>query len=342
MQEEEKYCKFPTVSVVSVESSSTPPLQARTWGNDCVQDERKRQEWTSTLRWKLRWSWKISDYWKAAYRSSKKAATFAWSKILAVFQNVLWPLLKRISITWKQTFALFLVLTCGFTPLIILGYLTAATNGTKLLPFYGVFMDKTLMCGQGFSDAPQNATISGIENLFVLDNTFGRFSFSQVKTIDVLWDLLVGRGLQIFAWWIAYIVFSDALLRVIERHPASFRVFQRIALEGPSLHSLWTLIKEIWTAKDRKTKALFAYMIVSITFVLCVPIFLGAMTGYDSTNIAWVDVDDSNNIVPASMVKEAWIILGTKNQTFEHPVCKDYNEQSVASSAAYDRLGRCE
>jgi hypothetical protein len=193
-----------------------------------------------------------------------------------------------------------------------------------LTPFTFIFADKTLSCGESIFGQPQNATVTGIEKLFALDATFGRFSFSQVKAIDVLWDLLVGKGAQALAWWASYNVFCDALLRAIERHPASFEIFQRIGNEGPGLHSLWTLTKELWHAKSARTRALFFYMFWSTGYVLFVPIVLGAMTGYDSTSIAWIDLEGENNIIPASALHETWVIAGTKNETFKTTACVDW------------------
>ncbi|XPS76402.1 hypothetical protein M3J09_008455 [Ascochyta lentis] len=209
-------------------------------------------------------------------------------------------------------------------------------------PYYSVFAAKTMSCGNQEIDLyPANSTITGIEGLFVLDKTWGRFAFSTVKTIDAAWDIVFGRGVQLLAWWAAYIVFSDALLRVIERHPASFRIFQRIALEGPSLLSLWTLCKELLSVKSKSTKILFAYMLLSTSYVLCVPMFLGAMTGYDSTATAWIDIDNSNNIVPASALKMAWVITGTANSTFDKKVCSDPKNGNIQLQYFLPRVQYC-
>ncbi|KAL1793769.1 hypothetical protein ACET3X_008751 [Alternaria dauci] len=234
------------------------------------------------------------------------------------------PVWKQMRWSKKQFYAFCLMAVWVVVPMTLIGYLT---------PFTSIFADKTLSCGNGVYGQPQNATVTGIEKLFALDATFGRFSFSQVKAIDVLWDLVVGKGAQALAWWASYTVFCDALLRAIERHPASFEIFQRIANEGPGLLSLWTLIKELWNAKSARTKALFFYMFWSTGYVLLVPIVLGAMTGYDATSIAWIDLQGENNIIPATALHETWVVAGTKNETFKAPACVDYNLRS-----AYDYM----
>lgn len=333
--------------VTRVPDSPPPPPYRRTWGNDSFQDGRKRRSWKSKLKWKSNWSWSLRDGSNSAFRTAKRTTKPLLNKTLSFSRDTVWPGLKNIRrknfrVAKKQTFGLFLLITCGILPLALLGVFTPrAGNPPGTYPFVGVFEDKIMSCGDNVYGKPQNSTVKGIEKLFVLDNTFGQFSFSQVKMIDTLWDLFVGRGVQLLAWWVAYNVFSDALLRAIERHPASFQIFQRIALEGPSLLALWTLLREIWAAKSRRTTALFCYMLLSTFYVLCIPIILGAMTGYDSTNIAWVDIDDSNNIVPASMVKSSWLILGTNNITFEKSICNDYSIPNKLSSVRSEQFRHC-
>jgi hypothetical protein len=231
---------------------------------------------------------------------------------------------KNVRLSWKQVIAFLLVVVFAVLPLALLGYFTPENEFEPgYHPFYGIFQDKVLGCGDSFG-IPENATIHGVESLFALDRTFGRFTFGQVKTLDVAWDVLVGRGVQLLAWWIGYIVFSDALLRVIERHAATFQIFQRIALEGPSLLSLWTLVKELWGAKSKRTRFLFFYMWLSTLYITSIPMLLSAMTGYDATSIAWVSLNENNNIVPSSALERTVYVRGTLDEPFDEPACVDY------------------
>jgi hypothetical protein len=326
-KEEEKDVKIICTSVTSTSSESlscTPAVResekrVRTWGNDDIAAKKSRWDWQwhSKARWKVRWSWVFADAWRSFWHGLQ------WMS-KEIRHAALW---KRMRWSKKQVYAACLVVVGVVIPMTMISYLT---------PFNRIFADKTLSCGDNFVGQPQNATVKGIEKLFALDATFGRFSFSQAKTIDILWDLLVGRGAQALAWWASYNVFCDALLRAIERHPASFEMFQRLAMEGPGLHALWTLTKELWTAKSARTRALFFYMFVSTGYVLLVPIVLGAMTGYDSTSIAWIDLEGENNIIPASMLQQTWVIIGTKNETFKEPACADpqlYNDYAYVESS---------
>lgn len=196
-------------------------------------------------------------------------------------------------------------------------------------------------CGFTFT-RPQNSTVTGIEKLFVLDLTFGSFTFAQAKVIDVAWDVLLGRSAQFLAWWIGYTVFSDALLRAIERHPASFRLFQAVALEGPNLKALWTLVKELWRAKDKRTRALFVVMWISTIYIITIQVVLGAMTGYNSKSISFVSLEGDNNIVSTSDLNKATLAMGTWNETFAQPACLDYTWSYKLSSSYAARTFYCE
>jgi hypothetical protein len=305
--------KFTDDSASSSTTEDSLPPYSPTWGNDVVGDnKRQSRKWTSHI------------HWIYLYRTAKSKTKPALHVTLKFLRNQGWSGLKRCIPSKTQVLAFLLLVTFGAAPMLILGHFTSIRpNDLRQLPFYRVFEDKVLTCGSNFG-IPQNSTVSGIANLFVLDKTFGRYSFSQVKTLDVAWDILVGRGVQLLAWYVGYVVFSDALLRAIERHPASFEIFQRIALEGPSLHSLWTLLKELWCARSKRTKVLFTYIWMSTLYIICIPMFLGAMTGYDSTSIAWVSLDDSDNIVPASQIENSGLVRSASNETFSEPVCLDY------------------
>ncbi|KAI8940948.1 hypothetical protein NX059_002201 [Plenodomus lindquistii] len=343
-EDEKKDCKNVAVTISSIgcatptEDQPPPPPYRRTWANDSVPVEETRRNWGSFWIPKSRWTWGVTEKWNAISKGTLKETGNALKTCYTCLRDATQLVFKNLRFTRRQCFALLLLLVVGFLPMIILGFLASDAGHA---PYYQVFSDKIMSCGNSLG-APQNSTVSGIEKLFVLDTTWGRFSFAAVKTIDVAWDLFVGRGVQICASWAAYKVFSDALLFVIERNPASFRIFQRIALEGPNLHSLWTLTQELFTRNDTRTKLLFIYMFVSISYVLTVPIFLGAMTGYDSTNIAWIDLDNSNNIVPASMLKSSTIVSGTRNHSWDQAVCLDNAIANEANNRDVARHGRCD
>ncbi|KAF2811024.1 uncharacterized protein BDZ99DRAFT_293556 [Mytilinidion resinicola] len=210
------------------------------------------------------------------------------------------PTVKKMRLSKKQCCAFFLLAVFAVLPCVLMFSLDTGSDPSSPS---GPFGAKTLLCGQliyGYDDYKNNSTVKGIQGLFIVDAAYGNMSFSLVKFIDILWDLFVGRGVQFLAWYVSYVVFTDALLRVIERHPAPFRTFTHLTLEGASLSSMGALVRDMKRYPSRRTKWLFVYIILSTGYVLSLPTILGAMTGYVSTSKAFVTMqdDDSSQMVP--------------------------------------------
>jgi hypothetical protein len=307
-------------SVLSSPTQESLPPYSSDWSREIPE----KNEQTGKKSWK----WGSSKDWVAAYVA---APHYFDNVVLKRIFKPGWPEKKKKAIVLEQFYAFLLVAVFSIIPMSVF---------FSDEPISTIFEDKVISCGNSFG-TPENATVSGVEKLFVLDQTFGQFTFSQVKVLDVAWDIVIGRGVQLVAWFVGYLVFSDALLRAIERHPASFQIFQRIALEGPSLLSLYTLIKELWRAKSHRTKTLFLYIWLSTLYIISIPMFLGAMTGYDSTSIAWVSLDDSNNIVPAAALQSSFLVSGTWNVTFKESACYDYPMLYSVNSAVSNRRRDC-
>jgi hypothetical protein len=68
--------------------------------------------------------------------------------------------------------------------------------------------------------------------------------FTQVKVIDVMWDLLVGRGGQLLLAYVNCRVFNEWLLYYMEMHLTSYKMYMSIAFETTSLGTLGVLGKE--------------------------------------------------------------------------------------------------
>jgi hypothetical protein len=280
----------PDTNDAPIQSSSSseslpPPPYTTTWGNNVISeaDLMKKERRDRIAR-------------TFTYSSIRESAETLNHTTQTIVKNRIWPSSKRFMRFWwqrRQLLALFLLITCAISPFMALGFSIRYTgdyysNGLIGVPFSGIFSPKVITCGYTFAPRPQNSTVTGIEELFTLDFTFGRLTFSQAKVLDVAWDLGLGRGVQLVAWWVSYKVFSDALLRVIERHPATYETFMTIMLDGASMSSMWALFKDLFRTRSKRTKWLFFYLFLSTFYVLSIPIILGAMTGYVATAVPWV------------------------------------------------------
>jgi hypothetical protein len=70
-------------------------------------------------------------------------------------------------------------------------------------------------------------------------------------------------------------------------------------------------------------------MVISMIYTILIPAFLSAMTGYVSTNIAWIDMDNTNNLVPVSELVEAsdGFITSINNKTVNKTCTNELNSQ---------------
>lgn len=264
--------------------------------------------------------------WMQRFQLIKDQALPTMQKIPPFLRHDLVPALKKATPTKIQWKAFLLLLFFGIGPFVALfspyfansgsGYYTDFNNGGT-----SPFSSKYISCGESWGEV-QNATVSGIEGLFTLDFVFGSMTFAQAKVLDVAWDLIIGKGVQLFAWFISYMVFTNALLRAIERHPSPYRTFLNISLNGPSLTSMLALIKDLARYRSRRTVALFLFLVLCIFYVLALPVILGAMTGYVSTSIPYVTLADAGQqIVSAHDFKDGFIVYDGEKIGIQNGSC---------------------
>ncbi|KAF2738623.1 hypothetical protein EJ04DRAFT_486074 [Polyplosphaeria fusca] len=296
------------------------PAYSSTWGSDTdLESEPKKAQ--PRVGWVLVWD------------SVKSRSVLVAQNTVPFLQKTVWPAIRRFRFTKKQVYAFLLLALLALLPFILVALASGGLSyGSG--PFTSLFDAKTITCGDAFG-TPQNSTVGGVEALFVLDFTFGKLPFSQVKIIDVVWDVVMGRGAQLLAWWVSYIVFCDALLRVIERHPATYETFTHITIQGAGFSSLLALFKDLFRTKSKRTWTLFFFMFLSTIYVLSLQTILSAMTGYVNTTIAWVDVDQSNQIVPASSFTYGSFFYSLGNMTM-NKTCVDGLDGLITDSYQFD------
>lgn len=263
--------------------------------------------------------------WAQIYRTWRDRAVPILKNIPPFFRNDFFPLTKRVRFSKTQIYAFLLLLSFGIAPFAALYGLYGQLRSNP----FGI---KTLGC-EGW--VTLNSTVSGSQALFVIDFTFGSMPFSLAKFIDIVWDLCIGRGAQMIAWFFSYVVFTNALLRSIERHPAPYRTFTLVALEGATLSSMGALLADLSRYRSKRSVLLFSFMVVSILYILSMPTILSAMTGYVSSSVAYVSLKDSSQqIVSADDFIAGTIIwdgekIGLGNGTcIDNASLKNYEELS--------------
>lgn len=306
---------------------SLPPYSPARSVDQFVKDYGKEKNGESTTRLVR----SFTDYSATGSETFTPIATTPRAWAPSSWKRHEWHSNRSVLSIKKQSIALLALLSFCIAPFFVVGVLLRRES----VFFYEAFSTKVQGCGDKmiFGEAV-NATVEGAAALFVLDRTYGRLSFSQAKVIDAAWDLVMGRGVQFCAWVLSYIVFSDAILRLIERHPAPFRTFMRLAIEGASLNTAWALLVELCRTRSKRTWCLFFYMLLSTAHVLSIPPFLSAMAGYDSRTVAFVSVGQ-NDIMPARDLRLGNVVSRFPGLSLEKPTCEaddslaDWNQRKI-------------
>lgn len=147
---------------------------------------------------------------------------------------------------------------------------------------------------------------------FTPNLSFGNMTFTQVKVIDIAWDLVVGRGGQMGLAWVNWVVFNQWLMFHLERWSTSYKMFSTVALETTSWTMLGVAAKEFLCFGGRSWGRFFrwlamASMLISTLYVLAFPTLMAAMTGYITTYEPYVE-DKNHDLKEWSKVDE---ILGS-------------------------------
>ncbi|EON62894.1 hypothetical protein W97_02119 [Coniosporium apollinis CBS 100218] len=150
----------------------------------------------------------------------------------------------------------------------------------------------------------------GADSLFTPTLAFGSFSFSTAKTIDIIWDLFVGRGGQAILIYIAYRVFTRSLVFSMESRPTPYQVFAAIAFDTVSISTIHILGKECvapWQRTRRCTLTVVGLILAS-SYILAFPTLISALTGYDATYRPYVNVTDGSMIPFSSFETVDWVV----------------------------------
>lgn len=148
---------------------------------------------------------------------------------------------------------------------------------------------------------------------FTPNLSFGSMTFTQVKVIDIAWDLCIGRGGQMLLAWVNYRVFNEWLLYHMELHLTSYKLYTAVAFQTTTLSTLGVLGKEFLAFGKGTWRRFFRWlamfcMLISTLYVLAFPTLMAAMTGYITTYEAYVE-DRDNNLIEWSKVSPVRFII---------------------------------
>jgi hypothetical protein len=122
--------------------------------------------------------------------------------------------------------------------------------------------------------------VSGSDWYLAPTLTFGNFTITEVRAIDLTWNLVAGRGLQGGLALVTYQVANAALLRMAEAVPVSYRTFEAISISQLSLFAVVPLAKAVRRTGGWRAKITLVVLLLTAIFVLVLPTINDIITGY--------------------------------------------------------------
>lgn len=174
---------------------------------------------------------------------------------------------------------------------------------------------------------------------FTPNLSFGAMSFTQVKVIDIAWDLLVGRGGQLALAWVNWRVFNEWLVWYAECGSVGWRLYAGVAFETTSLSTLGVLGKESVNESigGKRRKRFIRWltmmcMFLSTFYVLSFPTLMAAMTGYIAKSEAYVEDYDGNLIGFGRVDAVQYIVNDATRIGYARPLIVGQADDDLASA----------
>ncbi|KAH7385960.1 hypothetical protein BKA66DRAFT_569276 [Pyrenochaeta sp. MPI-SDFR-AT-0127] len=134
--------------------------------------------------------------------------------------------------------------------------------------------------------------------LFQITLGFGELSFTQAKAIDIIWDVVFGRGGQTLLAFISWRVFATYVTSSMEIMPITFDTYRIIFLQNDSLISgIPCMIRDFTSRLRLRSRSAMIFIIATSLYILTFPTLGSAMTGY-SANVRSYIPDRDGNYVP--------------------------------------------
>lgn len=164
---------------------------------------------------------------------------------------------------------------------------------------------------------------------------FGEFAYSTVRAIDICWDLVVGRGLQVLGALMVYYVFRGPTIVEMRRHAVPYEKVLKMEYNTASPSALLTYMRDLhW---QRQYFVAFI-MSLSTIFVLVLPTWVSAMSGYQPMDVALLKMEMGNYVAFADLQRCAYLIQDGDRIGLGRNACV---RPATNASNLYSSVGTC-
>lgn len=207
--------------------------------------------------------------------------------------------------------AVFFLFTAAFA--VASGLLLS--NGKRLTRSYSDLFDP------GCIDRLGGSGSSSVSQAFELDLTFGNFTFTHAKIIDVAWDTTIGQGGRLLHGWILYrCVMHRLLIHAMEYYCVTYKYYLTISWSRASFESLWVILRDWFTMEGVASFWCTLLLIYALSYTLLFSLLWSTATGYLSLSHRLYAMPDGN-IVPLNTpdLTLCWVLDGSRfDSTDDH------------------------
>ncbi|KAI1379463.1 hypothetical protein F4677DRAFT_333655 [Hypoxylon crocopeplum] len=129
----------------------------------------------------------------------------------------------------------------------------------------------------GCADEASNSA----EQFFHLDLTFGNFTFTQAKLIDITWDTTIGQGGRLLHGYVFFrAVIYPLLVFAMETSSVTYHYYTMLSFSRTSIETLWELLSTLYSKKSYSVIICTISAIYSLAYIIVFPVIWSAATGY--------------------------------------------------------------
>jgi hypothetical protein len=167
---------------------------------------------------------------------------------------------------------------------------------------------------------PGTASIWNPKYIFTISIGFGPHSYTYVKIIDAIWDVVIGRGGQLILVWLAYRTFHKSLMYIMQTQPVPYSLYGAIAFDAGSLRSIIQFVKILSSSEAKRSwRVTRIYITIALCtfYIAAMPTLYPAMTGYAAISAPSIEVVNGyyRKSTSPELCTEAGIGIGIGNCT---------------------------
>lgn len=182
------------------------------------------------------------------------------------------------------------------------------SNESRLIRSSSDIFDPACVDKLGDSESPS------ITQAFDLDLTFGNFTFTNAKILDVAWDTTVVQGGRLLHGWILYrCVMRRLLIHAMEYYCVTYKYYLTISWSRASFESLYVILRDCFLMQGIASFLCTLLLIYALSYTLFFSLLWSTATGYLSLSHRLYAMPNGD-IVPLNTRDLAlcWVLDGSR------------------------------